>query len=115
MEKISGIYKIENTVTGDFYIGSSRDVKRRWANHKCPSSWKEHPNSPMYYDMQKYGIDSFEFQILEDVESEHLKEKEQQFIEMLKPTYNNYNAKGWDVDKYKEYQKGYQKSDKYKE
>ena len=30
MEKIIGIYKIINTVTGDFYIGSSKDIKRRW-------------------------------------------------------------------------------------
>ena len=29
MKKISGVYKITNTVTGDFYIGSSKDVKDR--------------------------------------------------------------------------------------
>lgn len=28
MEKISAVYKIVNEVTGDFYIGSSVDVKR---------------------------------------------------------------------------------------
>ena len=27
--KISGIYKITNTITGDFYIGSSKDVKKK--------------------------------------------------------------------------------------
>ena len=27
--KISGIYKITNTITNDFYIGSSKDVKQR--------------------------------------------------------------------------------------
>ena len=30
MNKISGIYKITNIITGDFYIGSSKDVKKRW-------------------------------------------------------------------------------------
>lgn len=44
-EKISGVYKIENTLTGDFYIGSSTDVKRRWSYHKSPSSWKHLPNN----------------------------------------------------------------------
>ena len=34
---ISGIYKITNAVTGDFYIGSSKDVKSRWSVHKCAS------------------------------------------------------------------------------
>ena len=110
-EKISGVYKIENTITGEFYIGSSIDVKNRWRKHKCPSTWKHLPNSPMYYDMQKYGTDKFDFQIIEEVEPGQLKEKEQQFIEMLKPTYNNYNAKGLDVKRRKEYEK----SDKRKE
>lgn len=30
MEKICGVYKITNTVTGDFYIGSSKNAKQRW-------------------------------------------------------------------------------------
>ena len=109
--KIIGVYKITNTITGDFYVGSSKDVKLRWANHKCKSTWKNYPNNPMYLDMQKYGVDKFSFQILEEVESEHLKETEQQFIETLKPTYNNYNAKGFNIERYKDYQK----SDKRKE
>ena len=113
--KISGIYKITNTITGDFYIGSSKDVKRRWNEHKWPSSWKRFPNNPMYIDMQKYGVDKFEFQILEEVEESFLKEAEQQFIEKLKPTYNNYNAKGFDFERYKEYQNEYKKTEKYKE
>ena len=126
--KISGVYKITNTITGDFYIGSSKDVKHRWARHKCKSSLNEHPNNPMYLDMKKYGTDKFEFQILEEVEIDKLKETEQQFIEMLKPAYNSNNANGLDVekrkksnekfqksDKRKEYQREYQKSDKYKE
>lgn len=111
MNKISAVYKITNTITGDFYIGSSKDVKRRWAAHKYKSTWSQHPNNPMYLDMQKYGIDKFEFQILEGVEADSLKEKEQQFIEILKPTYNQMNAKFLNVEKRKEYYK----SDKGKE
>ena len=114
-EKISAVYKISNTVTGDCYIGSSKDVNRRWAEHKWPSSWKRFPNNPMYLNMQKYGTDKFDFQILEEVEVTHLKEAEQQFIELLKPTYNSIRANGWDFDGYKEYKKEYQKSDKCKE
>lgn len=38
---------------------------------------------------------------------------------MLKPTYNNYYAKGWDIERFKEtrkeYGKEYRKTDKYKE
>ena len=103
MEKISGIYRIINTITGDFYIGSSKDVRRRWREHKGKSRWNEHPNNPMYLDMQKYGVDKFEFEILAEVEADKLKEKEQKFIETLKPDYNNRNANGWDIERRKKY------------
>ena len=90
--KICGIYKITNTITGDFYIGSSNDVKRRWREHKWPSRWKKCPNNPMYLDMQKYGVDKFEFQVIAEVEAEQLKKIEQQFIETLNPKYNSQRA-----------------------
>ena len=115
MSKISAVYKIINTITGDFYVGSSKDVKSRWASHKCPSAWKRFHNNPMYLDMQKYGLEKFSFQILEEVEIASLKEVEQQFIEILKPTYNSNRAKGWDIERYKEWQEEYRKTDKSKE
>ena len=119
MNKISGIYKITNTVTGDFYIGSSKNVKQRLAAHKCQSTLAQCPNNPMYLDMRKYGVDKFVFEILEVVEVEKLKEIEQQFIETLKPTYNDRNANGLNIEKKneykKEYQKEYRKTDKYKQ
>ena len=114
-EIISGIYRIINTITGDFYIGSSKNVKNRWAVHKCQSTWNKHPNNSMYLDMRKYGVDNFEFQVIEVVESDSLKETEQQFIELLKPTYNSNNAKGLDIERLKKYKKEYRKSDKCKE
>ena len=69
----------------------------------------------MYLDMQKYGVDKFEFEIIAEVEEDSLKETEQQFIETLKPSYNNRNANGWDFERYKESQNKYNKSDKGKE
>ena len=105
-EKICAVYRITNTVTGDFYIGSSKNIKSRWIDHKKPSVWKQYPNNPMYIDMRKYGLDKFVFEILTEVEPEELKEVEQQFIEALKPTYNNRNANGFDFDKYQKSNKG---------
>ena len=103
--KISGVYKITNTVTGEFYIGSSKNIKSRLANHKIPSTWKKCPNNPMYIDMCKYGVDKFEMQILAEVEEDSLKEAEQRFIELLKPTYNSNRANGLDIERYKETKK----------
>ena len=101
MKKISAVYKITNTITGDFYIGSSKNVKLRWMQHKRLSVWNRCKNNPMYLDMKNYGIDKFELEILEEVEADSLKETEQRFIKTLKPTYNNYNAKGWDIERQK--------------
>lgn len=115
MKKISGVYKITNIITGDFYIGSSIDVERRWRQHKCPSTWKQYPNSQMYKDMQKYGVDKFRFEILGTVESEYLKKVEQGLIEVFQPTYNNYRAKGQDTERRKERTKKYEQSDRGKE
>ena len=113
--KIIGIYRITNTITGDFYIGSSKNVKKRWTDHKKPSMRKKYPNNPMYLDMQKYGIEKFEFQVIAEVEIDSLKEMEQQFIEALKPTYNDRKANGCDFERYKKSQNKYNKSDKGKE
>ena len=116
MGKISAVYKIVNTATGDFYIGSSKNVKDRWKEHKKPSTWKRRLNSPLYQDMQKYGVDCFSFEILEEVaEPESLKQVEQDSIELLNPTYNDRRAKGWDVERRKAYKKKYDQSGKGKE
>ena len=108
-EKIIGVYKITNTVTGDFYVRSSKNVKHRWIEHKCKCIWNRRQNNQMYLDMQKYGTDKFDFEILAEVEVTHLKEKEQWFIEKLKPTYNSIRANGWDFERYKKTQKKYNK------
>lgn len=100
MKKIYIVYKFINTVTGDFYIGS-QSVKKSLANHKYQSVWIAIPNDQLYQDIQKYGVDKFEFEVLANVEPEQLKEVEQQFIEALKPAYNNYNEDNWDIEKYK--------------
>ena len=105
--KIIGVYKITNTITGNFYIGSSKDVKHRLIKHKCQSTWKNYPNNPMYLDMQRYGVDKFELDILCEVEPEHLKEKEQQLIEKMHPIYNSNRANGLDFERKNKYNKEY--------
>ena len=105
MKKICIVYKFTNTVTGDFYIGSRNNIKKSLANHKYQSVWISIPNDKMYQDIQKYGDDNFDLEVLEVVEPEQLKEVEQQFIETLKPTYNQMNEKDLNVERRKEYQK----------
>lgn len=112
MEKIVAVYQIVNVITNERYIGLSVDVNKRWRQHKAPSSWKNHPNILLYKAMQEYGLDKFRFQILVPVMQEYLKKVEQEFIDMLKPEYNNNNAKGFNVKRREEYYKEYYKANK---
>lgn len=109
MEKISAVYQIVNTVTGDCYVGSSKNVMQRWADHKSPSKWERFPNNKLYQDFQKFGLDKFKFQVLAPVTPENLKQVEQEFIELLKPAYNDRRANGWNIERIKETFKEFQK------
>ena len=111
--KISGVYKITNTITGDFYIGSSNSIKHRLSNHKCLSEWERQPNNPLYLDFQKYGLENFLFEIVE--KTDNLREREQYFIDLLQPTYNSNRANGLDIERKNEYQKEYRQSDEGKD
>ena len=98
--KISGVYKITNNITGEFYIGSSKNIKKRWTNHKLISVWKRHPNVKLYKALAQYGRDNFTIEVIE--ETNNLREREQYYIEQLKPTYNDRHADGQDAERYKE-------------
>ena len=106
--KIAGVYKITNNITGDFYIGSSKNIERRWTRHKNPSVQAQQPNSRLYKDIAYYGLDNFTFEIIE--ETDNLKDREQYWIDQLKPSYNNYRAKGQDIERCKEARRRAQKT-----
>ena len=88
------IYKIENTVTGDFYIGSSSIYKQRKAWHQSALRHNRHTNQYLQNVWNKYGEDSFQFIILEECE-ENQYNREFYWIDELNPKYNlNRYAKG---------------------
>lgn len=107
MRPISGVYKITNKITCDFYIGSSKNIKQRWAGHKCVSVWKRHPNSGLYKDMVQYSLDNFIFEIIE--ETTELRNREQYWIDKLNPTYNNYRVEGLNIERHKAWYEVHQK------
>ena len=86
--KTSGVYQIINTITGDFYIGSSIDLKKREKEHFSSSVWKYKPNKPLYKDMQQYGKDNFLFNPIWLCDPKELKKYEQIAIDKYKTKYN---------------------------
>lgn len=83
--KISGIYKITNKINGKFYVGQSVDIKRRWKEHKIIS---REENLSIKKAIKKYGVENFDFSILEECNIEILNQQEEYYISMLNPKYN---------------------------
>lgn len=68
----AGIYQILCVPNGKFYIGSSCDVQRRFAEHKSHLRSGTHQNQYLQHAWKKYGEENFNFLILQLVESELL-------------------------------------------
>lgn len=88
------IYRIKNKINKKIYIGQSINFEARVANHKWNANKKT--NTPLYYAMNKYGIDNFEFSIIEDGISDLkiLDKKERDYIKEYKShtSENGYNV-----------------------
>lgn len=86
--KVSGIYKITSTKSGNFYIGSSKNLYQRLHKHRCLLKKGCHENLILNQSVAKYGIDSFDCDVIELCNIEDLKSREQYYIDLLKPKYN---------------------------
>lgn len=86
--KISGIYKITNIISEEFYIGCSKNLQERCRVHIINSRMKNPPNI-FYKEIKKIGVDNFKFEILEIVEDLcDLYKIEYNWIKKLNPYYN---------------------------
>lgn len=85
----SGIYKIANKITNDFYIGSAVNLYSRLSTHKANLKNQKHPNNYLQNVFNKYGLDNLFFEIIETVKDKNeLIEREQFYIDTLNPEYN---------------------------
>lgn len=77
-----GIYKITRLSTQEVYIGKSTDIKKRWQQH-CQSAYHcgTISHSTLHTTMEKDGIWNFTWEILEEVEKDHLSEREKFWID----------------------------------
>jgi len=91
-----GIYKITNIINNKCYYGSSKNVEKRWRDHKNQLNRNSHINSKLQRAWNKYGENSFIFEIVEECEKTKLFEIEQKYLN-LEPDYNiGINACGGD-------------------
>ena len=82
IKKIIGIYQITCMANGKRYIGQSIDIKRRFNQHR------RKPPYQMREDLERFGIDAFKFEILEECAPNELDKKETAYMNELQPEYN---------------------------
>jgi group I intron endonuclease len=89
MNKISGVYKILNKVNGKFYIGSSKDIHKRWLTHLSCLRRNKQPNRYLQFAFNKYREENFKLEIIENVlDKNNLIKREEYWINELK-SYNH--------------------------
>jgi len=92
-----GIYKIVNTINNKIYIGSTKRMSARKAEHRY--RYKNHKgNSAIRSAVLKYGEDNFRFEVVEELIfgsfatieyiDELLSSREQFYVDILHPEYN---------------------------
>lgn len=79
--KSSGIYKITCLPTGKIYIGSAVNLCRRQIEHYSRLRQNRHGNQHLQNAWNKYGEDSFTFDVIELVLEPFLVEREQYWLD----------------------------------
>lgn len=82
----SGVYKITNLINNKAYIGSSINVYNRKHTHINKLKNNNHHCKHLQNAYNKYGKDNFLFEIIEYCEN--ITEREQYYIDLIKPEYN---------------------------
>ena len=86
---MSGIYKFTNKLNGKIYIGSSKNLAKRFSQYFNISYISTVKNKlTISRALIKYGYFNFSIEILEYCDPSMLLNREQHYIDELKPTYN---------------------------
>lgn len=90
---IGYIYKITNHLNQKAYIGKTiYTVEERWQEHIRDSKRDRCKDRPLYRAMNKYGIENFSIEQIEEVEVKDLSNREIYWIEHYHTFSNGYNA-----------------------
>ena len=92
VKKVRGIYKVTNKINGKVYIGQSVDIGRRWRQHMTAEV-----DTYFHKAIQKYGVENFEWEVIEQCKKKDLDEREIYWIEYYDSFNKGYNrTKGGD-------------------
>ncbi len=84
-----GIYAIRNRLNGECYIGSSRDIRRRWRNHRHELRRGVSEHTLLQRAWSLYGEECFELVVVQECVKDALTELENKFLN-ADAVYNSY-------------------------
>ena len=92
VKNVCGIYKVTNKINGKVYIGQSADIGRRWRQHMTAED-----DTYFHKAIQKYGVENFKWEVIEQCKKKDLDEREIYWIEYYDSFNKGYNCtKGGD-------------------
>lgn len=83
-----GVYFLENKVNHNDYIGATIRLRKRLLSHLKKLKQDQHSNKELQKEWNKYQQDRFVFGIIEETTKEKKRDREQYYIDKLKPEYN---------------------------
>jgi len=90
----SGIYKVTNIKTNEIYIGKSTKIADRFINHiKSACGLEGVAESQFQRALKLYGIDTFTWELLEEVPKENLSDAEKYWIDFYDTKNYGYNQR----------------------
>lgn len=96
------IYKITNRINNKCYIGATLDWERRFYQHRY--NYKQVKAKPSLINTNRrfhqaitiafyrYGIDNFDFEVLEECSKNDMKQREQFYVKKFNSWHNGYNS-----------------------
>ncbi len=87
------IYKITNMVNNKIYIGQTvKTVEKRFIQHKNNSNKEYFSQIVLYKAFNKYGMENFKCEEIEEVPNDKLDEREKYWIEYYDSYFSGYNS-----------------------
>ena len=87
------IYKITNTINGKSYIGQTiQNVKERFYQHCATKCSKAVSNMAIHRAIKKYGKSNFTVEVIEEIGSANLNDRERYWIKYYNSYNNGYNS-----------------------
>ena len=89
---MSYIYKIYNDINDKIYIGKTNYLLEKRFQEHIRDSRKNQENRPLYNAMNKYGIEHFKIEQIEECDEQVVDDREKYWIEFLQTFKYGYNA-----------------------